>query len=280
MALNPKKLGVRAMTFVVAGALLFVLVMYPPKWVFHIFLVLAGFMGVREFHSITEALGEGIYRLPVFFSIIYGILAIYVEALHLHWLPYFAVLLTALLSIFLKTHIKHKQLYFGLTLVAIAYLGFTIIPLAWLFQLESPHHPDLGRHCFLLFLLTVWAGDSFAYLGGSMFGKHKIAPVLSPNKSWEGMIANLLGNATALTLAQQTLFPQMTMVHILGLTLVFGLLGFFGDLVESSWKRGSEIKDSSTLFPGHGGILDRIDSIFLTAPLFYFYIKHIAKLST
>lgn len=272
MALNPKKLGERALTFVVAGTILFSIVLFPPKWVFHSFLVLVGLVGVREFHRITEGLGENMYRAPVIFSVVYGILAIYLPQLDMSWLPYFVILITALMSLAWGKNIKHKPMYFGLTLVAAGYLCFSVVCLGWVFAMESASHEDLGRHLFLWFLLTVWAGDSFAYLGGSMFGKHKIAPIISPNKSWEGMIANLVGNAAALTLAKFTLFPAVEWHHVAALTLVFGVLGFFGDLVESSWKRGSSIKDSSSIFPGHGGILDRIDSIFLTAPIFYYYV--------
>lgn len=271
MALNRKKLGVRALTLIIAGACLVFLVLIPPKWVFHLFLGVVALIGVSEFQKIAAGLGQRLFATPVIFCVLYGIAAIYVAQLDLAWLPYFALLITALISIAPGTSVKLKLPQFGLTLVAIGYLGFSIVTLAHLFQLGQPN----GRHLFLFFLGTVWMGDSCAYLGGSLFGRHKIAPILSPKKTWEGMLANIIGNAAALTIAQQSFLPELNWQHILFLTLIFACLGFFGDLVESSWKRAAAIKDSSTLIPGHGGILDRVDSIFLTAPVFYFYIKYV-----
>jgi len=273
MALSLKKLKDRAITFVVAGGGLFALIWFPPKWVFHLFLLMVGILGVGEIEKIAKGHGLACFRLPIYFSLAYGLGSIYLPFLDLAWLPYGAVLLAALISIGGTSDVRQKMPQFGLTLVACAYLGFSIVTLGYLFQMGTPDQDQLGRYLFLIFLGTVWAGDSFAYLGGSVFGKHKISPVLSPNKSWEGMIANLIGNAAALTLAGHFFLPQMEWIDILILTLIFGFLGFFGDLVESSWKRGSAIKDSSTLFPGHGGVLDRIDSIFLTAPLFLIYMQ-------
>jgi len=275
MALNPRKLGVRALTLLVAGACLVLLIVYPPRWVFHIVLAVLGVIGVNEFSKIATGFGFGIHRTPVVFCLIYGIAVLYVDWLDVAWLPFIVVLMTALVSLGPRRDVKQKLPQFGMTLVAASYLTFSLVTLAHLFNLRTEEAPDLGRHLFLIFVLCVWAGDSSAYLGGSLFGSHKIAPVLSPNKSLEGAIANILGNGAALFLASQTLLPQLRWYHILFLTLVFGLLGYFGDLVESSWKRGSAIKDSSRIFPGHGGILDRVDSIFLTAPIFYFYIKYV-----
>ena len=275
MALNPRKLGVRALTLLVAGACLVLLILYPPRWVFHIVLAVLGILGASEFQKIATGFGFGIHRTPVVFCLIYGIAVLYVEWLDLAWLPFIVVLMTSLVSLGPRRDVKQKLPQFGMTLVAASYLSFSLVTVAHLFNLQTETAPDLGRHLFLIFVLVVWAGDSCAYLGGSLFGSHKIAPILSPNKSLEGAIANVLGNFGALVLASYTLLPQLNWYHIFFLTPVFGLLGYFGDLVESSWKRGSAIKDSSRLFPGHGGILDRVDSIFLTAPIFYFFIKYV-----
>lgn len=114
-------------------------------------------------------------------------------------------------------------------------------------------------------LLSVWANDSFAYLVGSKFGKHKLAPRTSPKKSWEGFFAGLAGSAVFWCL--MTLVPGVTMsipqAILFGLTS--GLMGVLGDLAESRIKRNSGFKDSGTIMPGHGGLLDRCDSLFLVA---------------
>ena len=106
--------------------------------------------------------------------------------------------------------------------------------------------------------LSVWANDSFAYLVGSKFGKHKLAPRTSPKKSWEGFIAFW---------CLMTLIPGVTMSipQAMAFGLISGLMGVLGDLAESRIKRNSGFKDSGTIMPGHGGLLDRCDSLFLVA---------------
>lgn len=113
--------------------------------------------------------------------------------------------------------------------------------------------------------LSVWANDSFAYLVGSKFGKHKLAPRTSPKKSWEGFLAGLAGSAAFWCL--MTLVPGVTMSipQAILFGLASGLMGVLGDLAESRIKRNSGFKDSGTIMPGHGGLLDRCDSLFLVA---------------
>ena len=114
-------------------------------------------------------------------------------------------------------------------------------------------------------LLSVWANDSFAYLVGSKFGKHKLAPRTSPKKSWEGFFAGLAGSAVFWCL--MTLVPGVTMSipQAILFGLASGLMGVLGDLAASRIKRNSGFKDSGTIMPGHGGLLDRCDSLFLVA---------------
>ena len=114
-------------------------------------------------------------------------------------------------------------------------------------------------------LLSVWANDSFAYLVGSKFGKHKLAPRTSPKKSWEGFFAGLAGSAVFWCL--MTLVPGVTMSipQAILFGLASGLVGVRGDLAGSRIKRNSGFKDSGTIMPGHGGLLDRCDSLFLVA---------------
>ena len=113
--------------------------------------------------------------------------------------------------------------------------------------------------------LSVWANDSFAYLIGRKFGKHKLAPRTSPKKSWEGFLAGLV--ASMLFWWGLTFIPgvAMSVPQALVFGLVCGLMGVLGDLAESRIKRNSGFKDSGTIMPGHGGLLDRCDSLFLVA---------------
>lgn len=112
---------------------------------------------------------------------------------------------------------------------------------------------------------SVWANDSFAYLVGRKLGKHKMAPRISPKKSWEGFFGGLIGSAVIWCI--MTLIPgvNMSIPVALGIGVVCGLFGVLGDLAESRIKRNSGVKDSGTIMPGHGGLLDRCDSLFLVS---------------
>ena len=112
---------------------------------------------------------------------------------------------------------------------------------------------------------SVWANDSFAYLVGSKFGKHKMAPRISPKKSWEGFFGGLVGSVLIWSVISFIPGVNMGIHHAIVFGIVCGLFGVLGDLAESRIKRNSGVKDSGTIMPGHGGLLDRCDSMFLVA---------------
>lgn len=122
-----------------------------------------------------------------------------------------------------------------------------------------------------LFFLIVFAGDTGAYYTGRTLGKHKLAPSISPGKTIEGVIGGLVANALAVVIAHFTFFPELNLLTALPLALLMGGLGVIGDLCESMLKRGSHVKDAAHLIPGHGGVLDRLDSILFNAPVLYYY---------
>ena len=277
MALNFRKLEIRAATAVIAILVLGVFILFLPKWCFHVLLAVLGLVGTHEARRLAGNFGVKLYLLPVLLCIFLGIGSLYLAWFSLAWLIYLVVAVSVLLALIPPSTLddmKKSLPNAGVTVLASAYLGFALISTAYLFNLSQPliHQSDAGRTLLVFCILMVWAGDSSAYLVGSMFGKHKISPVISPNKTYEGTIANLAGNFLFALIAKHTVITEFTYPDIIFLSLVFGILGFYGDLVESAWKRGSGIKDSGSLLPGHGGVLDRLDSIFLTAPLFYVYV--------
>ncbi len=151
----------------------------------------------------------------------------------------------------------------GVSFFGAAYTGMLLSPLVIVrMSLESPVWSGV---LVLGIFLSVWANDSFAYLVGSKFGRHKLAPRLSPKKSWEGFLAGLVASMALWCLF--TLIPGVTMPIPMALAfgLLCGLMGVLGDLTESRIKRNSGVKDSGTMMPGHGGLLDRCDSLFLAA---------------
>ena len=112
---------------------------------------------------------------------------------------------------------------------------------------------------------SVWANDSFAYLVGSQIGKHKMAPRISPKKSWEGFFGGLIGSVVVWCFMTMIPGVDMSMIQAVFFGLICGLFGVLGDLAESRIKRNSGVKDSGTIMPGHGGLLDRCDSLFLAS---------------
>ncbi|HIW76515.1 MULTISPECIES: phosphatidate cytidylyltransferase [Gordonibacter] len=150
----------------------------------------------------------------------------------------------------------------GVSFFGAAYCGMLLSSIIVVRQsLEAPW----GGVLVLGIFLSVWANDSFAYLVGSKFGKHKLAPRTSPKKSWEGFLAGLAGSAVFWCL--MTLVPGvvMSIPQAIVFGVISGLMGVLGDLAESRIKRNSGFKDSGTIMPGHGGLLDRCDSLFLVA---------------
>jgi phosphatidate cytidylyltransferase len=126
----------------------------------------------------------------------------------------------------------------------------------------------------LALILMVWGNDVFAYFGGTTFGKNLLAPGISPRKTWEGFYSGFIGSATGLAIVYFTIeaFP-LSYMQALPAILVIGIFGPIGDLTASKLKRSFGVKDSSSLFPGHGGVYDRFDAVMLAAPAMYLYIS-------
>jgi len=126
-----------------------------------------------------------------------------------------------------------------------------------------------GPRLLMFALVITWVGDTAAYFAGRALGKHHIAPKISPNKTWEGTIASILG---ALIVAVVfTRFLVVPLPHLLAMAAVGNVAGQAGDLLESAYKRSAGVKDSGSLLPGHGGVLDRIDALILAIPVVWYY---------
>ena len=144
------------------------------------------------------------------------------------------------------------------------------LPLSFLIALRALPGPD-GEDLLLLLIVAATFGDTAAFYVGSTFGKRRMAPALSPKKSWEGAIGGLAGAVLGAILASAWFYQSLSLVHAILLGVVLGALGILGDLSESMIKRALGAKDASRLLPGHGGFLDRFDSLMLGAPVLYGY---------
>lgn len=144
------------------------------------------------------------------------------------------------------------------------------IPLCILFFLWIPKQPVL----VLAFLILIWMSDTAAYVFGSLFGKHKLAPNISPGKTWEGFLCSCVftvGLAVGLSYIPYFQQSGLQMWQWIVLSLIIQVFGLMGDLIESLFKRKAGVKDSGNIIPGHGGVLDRVDSIlFATIPVYLF----------
>ena len=189
-----------------------------------------------------------------------SLLGLYLDKLALLLLAVSAVFWIIIAPAWLNTRRKINQKFF------MSILGISLLLATWI-ALIGLHR--ISPLLLLSVLVTVWIADSAAYFAGKNFGKHKLAPEISPGKTWEGVLGALL----AVTLYGLLLchFQHLSRWLILGLWLIV-ILSVMGDLFESLLKRQANLKDSSQLLPGHGGVLDRIDGLIPTLPLVLFYI--------
>ncbi|RMF86620.1 MAG: hypothetical protein D6739_02895 [Nitrospirae bacterium] len=158
----------------------------------------------------------------------------------------------------------------AITLFGMVYTGWNLGHLMLLRLL--PH----GRGALMLLFLAIWGADTAAYYAGKHLGRHRIFPAVSPKKTWEGSIAGLAAAAAAAALAAAALYPPLAPAPAAGLGLAIGVAGQLGDLFESMLKRSAGIKDSSHLLPGHGGLLDRLDSLIFATPVTYYLLRLVA----
>ena len=160
----------------------------------------------------------------------------------------------------------------ALTLLGICYCAWLLGHTIWLRELPN------GAALTFLVLGVTWCGETAAYFVGRRWGRRKLAPRVSPAKTVEGAVAQLVASvAAALVASAAALLPGLTPVHAVGIGVTLGVLGQIGDLAESFLKRGAETKDASRLLPGHGGLLDRLDSLLFNVPALYYYVKIFAN---
>jgi phosphatidate cytidylyltransferase len=131
----------------------------------------------------------------------------------------------------------------------------------------------LSAHLLSFFFLVIMGSDTGAYYTGRAFGKHKLAPSISPGKTWEGAIGGMLVSLLMSVLAHYWFFSELPLKWALPLAALMNALGVLGDLTESALKRGAGAKDAAQILPGHGGLLDRLDSLLFNAPVIYYFGK-------
>jgi phosphatidate cytidylyltransferase len=160
--------------------------------------------------------------------------------------------------------------------VAKSLLGVGLLASTWLSLVVLHSRPDQGPHWVLYVLVLVWLADSSAFFAGKQFGRNKLAPTVSPGKTWEGVFGALLAcSLFAVGYARYIDLQGSALTSFVLVCLVTVLFSIAGDLLESVLKRQQGVKDSGALIPGHGGILDRIDSLLAAVPIFLFGLRWI-----
>ena len=151
----------------------------------------------------------------------------------------------------------------------VAFLGGFLIST----RLGFESHPFLSTHLLGYFFLVIMGADTGAYFTGKALGKHKLVPKISPGKTWEGLIGGLVAAGGFAALATWWFFPELPYQWSIPLAMVMAAVSVLGDLAESAMKRGSGAKDAANILPGHGGLLDRLDSLLFNAPILYYFAR-------
>ena len=248
-------------------------------------------IGMFEFYRMVESKGIKIYRKM---GIIAGIMIPLTYYIAQHSIYYrnekFSYMIfTIVVIIFITRQVISGKISEALTSIAytffgVIYVSFLLSHIIFMKDIQNAVYlapRELtslfnGRYWILTTFFMVWASDSAAYFVGMAIGKNKLAPKISPKKSIEGAVAGLLAPIGVMFIVRYFIFFQdsnISVIHIILIGLIGGIFGQIGDLGESLFKRELEIKDSGKILLGHGGILDRFDSMIFVLPLVYYYLK-------
>jgi phosphatidate cytidylyltransferase len=147
----------------------------------------------------------------------------------------------------------------------VAFLGGHLVAVRMGFEQQR------AAHLLSFFFLVIMGSDAGAYYTGRALGRHKLAPKISPGKTWEGALGGMLASLLMAAVAHYWFFPELSLKVALPLAALMNVLGVLGDLTESALKRGAGAKDAAQILPGHGGLLDRLDSLLFNAPVIYYF---------
>ncbi len=248
------------------------LIALGPPAVLHLMVLLATFFGLREYYSLVlpsskameRAVGIGIGLL----------LSIVISFGDTKEISPFLVIVLVILSAFIMVTSKDLSStisHMGIALFGVLFIGFLLAHVSLIRNMMN------GRLWVLFLVTTVWAGDISALLIGSFLGRHKLYPKISPNKTYEGLGGALAGSILVALAFSHLFLPQLDKGTAILLGIGLGILGQLGDFTESMLKRSAQVKDSGTLIPGHGGMLDRLDSFLFSAPFLHYSLLHLLK---
>ncbi len=261
------------------------LIGWSPKWLFVLAVVSAVELALHEYFALCRAMGFKVFPFVGYtLAAALCLVRAYPDSAGGFFSSPFILLVTLLIpTLALEPRVEFKDylavtsstifgiLYIALTLSYLIPIGFPRNFLVDYFG-SGPQGIVLGRYCLLFLFLLIWAGDICAYLVGRPFGRIPFFARISPRKTWEGAVAGFAGSLLAAWAFDHWFWKTGHVLATLLLAAWVAIAGQAGDLVESAIKRGANQKDSGTLLPGHGGFLDRIDSLLFAAPALWLAI--------
>jgi phosphatidate cytidylyltransferase len=235
-------------------------VLWADSWIFLAVLATVACLCYREYNDIAAGYGFGEPGV-----VGYGAGLLLLFAPDVPWIA-----LVGLIIVILVMVMREENLANALPRAALLFTGILYVFGCW--RCARPLR-ELSPHWLMYGLMLNWVGDIGAYYVGRPFGKHKLAPRVSPNKSWEGSAASVFTSVLVGTIYLQRFLPSVPLWQAISLTAAANIAGQLGDLAESAMKRGADVKDSGAILPGHGGFLDRVDSTLFALPVIYAYLK-------
>ncbi|MBI2956121.1 MAG: phosphatidate cytidylyltransferase [Acidobacteria bacterium] len=241
------------------------LVLWAPRWLFLLGVLPVALLALWEFLEMASRVGTAPARLPVYLLSVgvWTVAAYRPEEL-------FAAVVAASFLLFAVSLLRREMTAEVFWAAATGIFSLLYLGVPWALAIDLRAGPQ-GQWALLYLLLLIWVGDTAAYFAGRGFGRHKLAPGISPGKTVEGTVASLLLTVAAGFYLFRAWFPDMAAVHGVLLPLVVNVAGQVGDLAESALKRSAGVKDSSALLPGHGGVLDRVDALLFALPALWYY---------
>ena len=276
-----KNLTVRTLSGAVLAAVLFGVTLLSP-WGYVALLAVITAVGVWEFYNLAQGCGYSAQRVmgTSLAVILFGFgAAIFASVAVARSLEAERVILAAILyglvavpSVFVCELFRKQEHPIANVAVTLAGVLYVALPAALMLAVPLLLSNGAGWNpwCALCYILTIWANDSFAYLAGVAFGKHRMCERISPKKSWEGFVGGVVA-AVGFAVLWGWLLDGNMLVWA-GLGGVVAITGVAGDFVESLFKRSAGVKDSGAIMPGHGGVLDRFDALFISAPYAVLYL--------
>ncbi|MEO8216886.1 MAG: phosphatidate cytidylyltransferase [Acidobacteriota bacterium] len=257
----------RELTALIGAPILVWLIGWAPSYAYTIMIAVICSLALFEFLVLGEKKGYPVQKVLSILLLLFLLSAFLLKTVSVEMGVFAILLILPAFYVF-----SHSSVDAALPASAVCVLGTLYIGMLGgaLLRLRLDFGAAGPKLIFFL-CVAVWAADAGAYYVGRRYGKTKLSPRVSPKKTVEGLVGGVVISLLAAAIVHFTFFPELPLLHALVAAMILAVAGVIGDLAESMWKRSADVKDSGTFLPGHGGFLDRMDSVLFTAPLLYSY---------